>query len=96
MGEKSAPKGPPSLAQPTPLITSCPSLPRYLNGQLGGGCGWPGEAQDGGFGGEAHWHTGPAPLGSAVPHPQCPRAPRLMENGTWAMEMEEERGKHIR
>lgn len=87
-GGKISPQRPPH-----PPHTPAHLLPKpahYLNGQLGGGCGWPGEARGEGFEGEAHWHSGPAPPGSAVHHPRCPRAPRLMENGTWAMEIEEE------
>lgn len=89
-GGKSVPKATPSPAQPIPPAHL---LPRYLNGQLGGGFGWLGEARDGGCVGEAHWHTGPAPRGSVAHHPQCPRDPHLMKNGTWAMEMEKTCGE---
>ena len=46
--------------------------------------------------GEAHWHTGPALPGSAGRHPQSPQDPHLTENGTWALEREEEGGEYIR
>lgn len=89
---KSAPKGPPLLSN-APLSPPISAYPHYLNGQLGGGFGWLGEAQDGECGEEDRWHTERAPLGSAAPHPQAPQAPHLMENGIWALEIEKECGE---
>ncbi len=93
---KSAPKSPSRPALPPPMPTSYPSLPWYLSERLGRGFRWLGVAKVGGCEGEAHWHSGPLPLGSAAPHPQSPEDPRQKEKGSWFWKQRGRVGKYMR